>query len=64
MLLYNCALSSELSSMMSRVRWVSMTAERARTILPASTEWVSHTLPPMTQSLPMRVRPPRMVAPA
>ena len=50
--------------MMSRVRWPSVMAELGRTILPASTEWVSHTLPPMTQSLPIRVRPPRMVAPA
>ena len=34
------------------------------TVRPASTEWVSHTLPPMVQWSPMRVFPPRIVAPA
>ena len=46
------------------VRGGSMTVARERTIFPAGTEWVSHTLPPMTQSFPMRVSPPRIVAPA
>jgi len=34
------------------------------TTLPGSTEWVSQTLPPMMLWWPMRVPPPRMVAPA
>ena len=49
---------------MSLVSGVSVTAVRARTIFPAGTECVSHTLPPMMQSLPIRVSPPRTVAPA
>ena len=57
------ALSSEDTAVMSRVRELSVTAVLARTIFPASTEWVSQTLPPMTQSLPICVLPPRMVAP-
>lgn len=57
------ALSREVTAVMSRVRELSVTAVLARTIFPASTEWVSQTLPPMTQSLPMCVLPPRMVAP-
>ena len=36
----------------------------ATTVLPAGTEWVSQTLPPITQPSPMVVSPPRMVAPA
>ena len=47
----------------SRVRGASCTVERASTSFPAGTEAVSHTEPPMTQSSPMRVSPPRMVAP-
>jgi len=62
---YSIALSSGKDAcMISRFSVLSVTAARARTILPASTECVSHTLPPMTQSFPMRVSPPRIVAPA
>ena len=51
------------SVLRSFVRVVSVTAIRDRTIFPAGTEWVSHTLPPMMQSFPICVSPPRMVAP-
>ena len=37
------ALSSEVTAVMSRVRELSVTAVLARTIFPASTEWVSQT---------------------
>ena len=60
---HSIALSRTFSGVMSRVSTGSNTALRASTILPASTEWVSQTLPPMTQSLPMWVLPPRIVAP-
>ena len=36
----------------------------ASTVSPGGTEWVSHTLPPMTQPSPMTVLPPSTVAPA
>ena len=36
----------------------------ARTVLPAGTLWVSHTLPPITQLSPITVSPPNIVAPA
>ena len=37
---------------------------RPNTRDPGGTDFVSHTLPPMTESLPITVSPPRMVAPA
>ena len=61
---YSMALSSTGSMKMSLVRGASMTVERARTSLPAGTEWVSQTEPPMMQSFPIFVSPPRIVAPA
>ena len=50
-------------TMRSFVRGASVTAALARTIFPAGTDCVSHTLPPMMQSLPICVSPPRIVAP-
>ena len=58
------ALSSGEPIMISRFSVASETAARATTIFPASTECVSHTLPPMMQSFPIRVCPPSTVAPA
>ncbi len=60
---HSMELPSTGSVMMSFVSGVSATTARASTIFPAGTEWVSHTPPPMMQSLPIRVCPPRIVAP-
>ena len=60
---YSIALSSTGFGMMSFVSGVSVTAARAMTIFPAGTECVSQTLPPITQSFPIRVWPPSTVAP-
>ena len=57
------ALSRVESSSRFFVSGGSITVARERTILPAGTECVSHTLPPMTQSFPIWVWPPRIVAP-
>ena len=61
--LYSMEQSNTGFVMISFVKGASVTAARAKTIFPAGTECVSHTLPPMMQSFPIRVSPPRIVAP-